>query len=569
MRLVISEYLRTLKERDELDRLLPDLLVEMGYVPVARPQTGNRQFGVDLAVRGINPDTKCAELLLLVIKQGDVGRSEWDSNEQSVRQSLNEIFDTYLKSHLDAQDVGKSLHIAVVTNGELKQTVQGSWTGYVNDHHQRAAIDFWGLDRLSGLVEKYLLDEHVFRDDDRRDLRRALALAGDAEYDRRDFHRLLLRIFELTCEGGHSGPSTSKALLKSLRIANFSARAFASWATTDGDARQGLKAMERALLWSWHRIQMAEEMTRDKNVAEAFSSLWLGYQYVARRYFEKLQLHSHVEDGLFGYASDGAEFSLVAFEQIGMLASIGLSQILFAVGDTEVRQLNQSNAGTVADAVAGMIQNNGICSSPCLDRHSQDIVLALSLMVFVGRKEDACSWLRKLVRNVDYAYKAKRYVPISSDSIDDLADFGGWHTGNTEDRLMNMSWTLAVLAGWSALLGVDDAYSAIQKGLSDEYPDTCAQLWHPDNQIYKFLYFKPAHFDCGASEAPIRLPPSAADWREHIRVIVKSEQAQIAESSMAAKAGVPALDIIACRHFGTPISPYFRYRLVDMLDQVK
>ena len=40
--LVIAEYLRTLKERNELDRLLPDLLIEMGYVPVARPQTGNR-----------------------------------------------------------------------------------------------------------------------------------------------------------------------------------------------------------------------------------------------------------------------------------------------------------------------------------------------------------------------------------------------------------------------------------------------------------------------------------------------------------------------------------------------
>ena len=47
--LVIAEYLRTLKERNELDRLLPDLLVEMGYVPISRPQTGNRQFGVDIA----------------------------------------------------------------------------------------------------------------------------------------------------------------------------------------------------------------------------------------------------------------------------------------------------------------------------------------------------------------------------------------------------------------------------------------------------------------------------------------------------------------------------------------
>lgn len=78
MKLVIAEYLRTLRERDELDRLLPDLLVEMDYVLVARPQTGNRQYGVDIAARGNNSETGEDELLLLVVKQGDIGRAEWD-----------------------------------------------------------------------------------------------------------------------------------------------------------------------------------------------------------------------------------------------------------------------------------------------------------------------------------------------------------------------------------------------------------------------------------------------------------------------------------------------------------
>ena len=85
MKLVIAEFLRTLKERDELDRLLPDLLVEMGYVPLARPQTGNRQFGVDLAVRGKDPRSGIDELLLAVIKKGDIGRAEWDGGADGER----------------------------------------------------------------------------------------------------------------------------------------------------------------------------------------------------------------------------------------------------------------------------------------------------------------------------------------------------------------------------------------------------------------------------------------------------------------------------------------------------
>lgn len=49
MKLILSQYLRTLKERDEFDRLLPDILLAMGYVPISRPQTGIEQHGVDLA----------------------------------------------------------------------------------------------------------------------------------------------------------------------------------------------------------------------------------------------------------------------------------------------------------------------------------------------------------------------------------------------------------------------------------------------------------------------------------------------------------------------------------------
>lgn len=560
--LVIAEYLRTLKERNELDRLLPDLLVEMGYVPIARPQTGNRQFGVDIATRGINPDTGQAELLLLVIKQKDIGRSEWDGSDQAIRPSLNEIFDVYIKSHVEAEDVGKPVRIAVVTNGELKQTIQASWSGYVNDQKDRAFIEFWGLDKLSTLIERHLLDEHVFHDEDRRDLRRALALAGDVEYDQRDLHRLMLRTLRLTPEGMPAGSSMSKKdLLKALRVVNFAAHAFASWALGDGDGRQGLRAMERVLLWSWHRVRAFDAWESDKDMIQALGSVWQGYLTVGRHYFEKLQAHCYVEDSLLGYASDSAELSLVAFEQIGMLASIGLTHVLSVVDD-EDRVAQLKNADTVAAALASLISSNGICNSPCFDRHSQDIVLGMLLLVLTGRSDTAKRWLQTLIRNIDYAFKAKRYVPIDSDSIDDLADIGGWHSGQTADKLMRMSWMMAVLAGWCAILGLDESYRALRHGLVQDYPETCAQLWHPDKQIHAHLYFHAAHFSSGASEAPIRLPEDMAQWLAHMRLIVESEQGKECLQTMGCKVGLSAIDLIACRHFGTPVAPAFWYRLV-------
>jgi len=561
--LVIAEYLRTLKERNELDRLLPDLLVEMGYVPIARPQTGNRQFGVDIAARGISPETGQAELLLLVIKQKDIGRPEWDGSDQAVRPSLNEIFDVYLKSHVEAEDIGKPVRIAVVTNGELKQTIQASWSGYVNDQRNQALIEFWGLDTISTLIERHLLDEHIFHDEDRRDLRRALALAGDVEYDQRDLHRLMLRTLGLTPDGKLDGAKKSKKdLLKALRVVNFAAHAFASWALRDGDGRQGLRAIERALLWSWHRVRAFDVWESDKDMTQALGSVWQGYLTVGRHYFEKLQAHCYAEDGLLGYASDSAELSLVAFEQIGMLASIGLIHVLSTAGSDEERIVQHQNADTVANALASLISNNGICNSPCFDRHSQDIVLGMMLLLLTGRVDTAKQWLQILVRNVDYAFKAKRYVPIDSDSIDDLADIGGWHSGHTADKLMRTSWMMAVLAGWCAVLGLDELYRVLRQGLAQDYPETCAQLWHPDGQIHEHLYFHAAHFSSGASEAPIRLPEDMAQWLAHMRAIVESEQGKVSLQTMGSKVVLPAIDLIACRHFGTPIAPAFWYQLV-------
>lgn len=265
MKLVIAEYLRTLRERDELDRLLPDLLVEMGYIPIARPQTGNRQFGVDLAARGLNSVSERAELILVVVKQGDIGRSEWDGGIQAVRPSINEIFDVYLRSHLDPQDLARKVRIILVTNGELKQVVQASWSGYVTQNQTRADIEFWGADKLADLIGRHLLDEFVLRDNDRKELRRALALSGDPDYDQRDLKRLLLRTLGLDESGDLAlPPVTGKPLLKSFKVANLSARIFSGWAVADGDTRQSMRAMERMLLWSWHRMLLLSEPERDE-----------------------------------------------------------------------------------------------------------------------------------------------------------------------------------------------------------------------------------------------------------------------------------------------------------------
>jgi hypothetical protein len=98
MKLVIREYLASLKERDELDAVLPDLLTELGFTVYSRPARGTRQYGVDVAAVGPGEDG-IRRVHLFSVKSGDLDRNEWNTaSPQSLRPSLDEILDHYIAS---------------------------------------------------------------------------------------------------------------------------------------------------------------------------------------------------------------------------------------------------------------------------------------------------------------------------------------------------------------------------------------------------------------------------------------------------------------------------------------
>lgn len=565
MKLILAHYLRTLKERNEFDALLPDILMAMSYVPISKPQTGSRQFGVDLAAVGIAPEDGVQELLLLVIKRGDIGRSEWDSGPQSVRQSLNEVVDVYLKTHVEPAHESLRKKIVLATTGDLKQDTQINWDNYTKDYSTQAVFSFWGGDKIAALIEQHMLNEHIFSTEDRTHLRKALALAGELDYDQKDLHRLFHRQLKFTNEGMLMATNEKpQELVKVLRAINLAAQVFSKWSEDEGNLKQALVASERAMLWSWHRIQQVEEKERHRYYQD-FGELWNSYNTIAHRYFEKLQGHLYVQDGLSGYSREDAEFSLVVFEQIGLLASIGLCRILAVAVDEETRNVELDNAAIVAAGLAAMLKNNPVSGSPRFDIHVVDIVLGMLLLVLTGHITQARDWLTELVKRIDFTLKRKRDFPISTDSTDDLVEVTVFGGEELTARLMGTSWLLPTLAGWSVILDRKDLYDALAKNSKKEYPEICLQLWHPTGQdLSKHLYYWPAQYQCGESEAPIILPDAMSSFRDQMESILKSDRYDVTAASTAGKAGIPAIDLVACRHFRTPIAPFYWYKLLRL-----
>ena len=72
MKLIFREYLASLKERGELDVIMPDLLSELGFTVISRPAIGTKQHGVDVVA--VSPDSDGNRSIHLIsIKPGISG----------------------------------------------------------------------------------------------------------------------------------------------------------------------------------------------------------------------------------------------------------------------------------------------------------------------------------------------------------------------------------------------------------------------------------------------------------------------------------------------------------------
>jgi hypothetical protein len=137
MKLLFRNYLASLREREELDAILPDLLSELGYTVYSRPQRGTAQAGVDIAAVGKDDDGE-RKLFLFSVKQGDLTRQSWDGTPQALRSSLNEILDTYIPTKIPKRYQKLKIVICLVFGGDMQEQVRSAVNGYIkrNSHQE-------------------------------------------------------------------------------------------------------------------------------------------------------------------------------------------------------------------------------------------------------------------------------------------------------------------------------------------------------------------------------------------------------------------------------------------------
>ena len=182
MKLILKEYLASLKERDELDAILPDLLSQMGLIVFSIPRRGIKEYGVDIAAVGsIGGEEE--KVYLLSVKSGGLTRNSWDGNsDQSLRPSLNQIIDGYIPTRIPPEHKDKPIVICLCFGGDVDVSIRQEVSRYTdNNTKENIAFSEWNGDKIAEFILQYFFNEELAPEKYRRLLRKSIAMLDEPD----------------------------------------------------------------------------------------------------------------------------------------------------------------------------------------------------------------------------------------------------------------------------------------------------------------------------------------------------------------------------------------------------
>jgi hypothetical protein len=384
---IIREYFKGLKERDELDVVIPDLLTSMGYEVVRRPTTGTRQYGADVIAVGTDTDGE-RKLFVFSIKRGDLTRQEWASSEQALRQSLDEIKDVILNNRAPEHE-GLKVVICITMGGIVPEAIEPLVNGYMKSN-RTDTLDYqvWTGDTLTTKILDGALREELFSGELRSLLRKAAATTDDPERSVAHFEQLVGKVVQ-----GDADP------VAKVRILYLALWILFIWGRDASNLESPYQASEIVTLHAWNLLwrTIEEDDGRRLDASHAFHQIvTLHLEIWEELYGEKVLPHAAKQHVLsFAVGSvDGLDINLSMFETAGRVAMGGLWHLWMEPGKgaaPRTSDLANWPARRIADALGRMSVANPTLLSPFADHHSTDLALALLLLCSVRDTRDAAA----------------------------------------------------------------------------------------------------------------------------------------------------------------------------------
>lgn len=553
MKLLIRNYLGSLRERDELDAILPDLLSELGFHVYSRPQRGTSQLGVDIAATGKDDDGE-KKLFLFSVKQGDLTRQDWDGTPQALRSSLDEILDAYIPHRIPARYKELKIVICLAFGGDVNEQVREKLTGFISKNTSaRVTFDEWNGDKIAGMILKGILREEILPKPLRSSFQKSVAMVDEPDVSYEYFSRLA----EDLCK---AGTVSGKARVRSARQLNICLWILFVWARSAGNIESAYHASELALLTAWELLRPtlgsnSREIKALSTVVRQMIELHLAIsmEFIESRVLPYSKIYHGISMATGSRSS--LDVNLALFEVLGRIGLAGLW--LYWIGErsdeTQQQQIRRSVAQLTHTGLE-LIRNNPILFLPIADRQGTSI--ALFLQLWLASELDATgitSWLEEMARRLTYSIRTRGRYTSSFTDYRDLAEHPRDRSDEYFKEAMAGSTIVPLLAAWLHALGATEAVETLSRLAQKELKHCTLQLWLPDASSEENFYVgKSSH-----GRALCGLPLNKGG-RQLITTIADACSTDSGLQHLSPiKSGFWPLVMVACHHHELPIPPGF------------
>jgi hypothetical protein len=470
LQIVLSHYLSHLRERDELDALWPDVIKAMGHDVRSRPQIGPNQAGVDIV--SVGPDDDGAQTVYLwILKFGDIGRADFYSGEQCIEASVRQAYTNFIPNRLTPEERALPIRIVILSNGSMKQEVRADYAGLSKNvaEHPGATLDFWGMDKITPLIEEHVFDETLLLGKGKADLRAAVAAFEDTEEVVRRFVR-----FTNDCLAGQpddvqvAEATRFKRFLKRCAAACMGHAVVVVLGREENNLKPAVIAGEYLALRVW-----AEAVTLGVATKPAFQRRFAAamevHQGAALNYLEKILPALMSPTTIARYRRNVVFYADLVFEEIGRLATT----LLWMHHQNAPKDLRDDHLRILIT----LFERHSIATRPVLDGQSVDLSLAFAALLAHGQHTVLKRILQSALGALIVCLRRGLPLPIDTDLLEDAITVHV--TGEAEPRQFFETTTLVPLL--ATLAGLVDDVDALGKlhALRSDLGEVTLERWQP------------------------------------------------------------------------------------------
>ena len=511
---IVQEYLESLKEDKELDKLFPVLLNIMKFRIIQTPieSKGQNQYGKDIIAIGKANDgiTYKWYFELKGYDSKDITDKNFSSTD-GIRESIIEAKDTIFKDSSIKGFNNLPIKIVLVHNGIMKTNVRPTFEGFISKLFKDCEEQFerWDIYYLTELFSKYLFSEYLLHDSESiRLFKKTLVFLDTPDYNYSDFKNLISLQFKKS--DSIKGRSLNKLFATLGLISNI----IFHYSKENKNITPAKECSKFLILKTWEWILMKNFETK-KAITNKFENLLKIQLEIFNSYFKVTFKIAKIENGLF-------------YENGGLYETFGYPFRSFKYIDDMIYfsnlrnhfyyQKNEKLINKQKDLIIEVIKNNSSLERPVLDNHS--IVIVQLVLFFLNnnyrRQKDVnfiTHYLFNLINNIILTKIKFNRLPDVYNNVDLTIEYMATEK-KPRDYTQSTSILLATLLELMAVFNSKEMFEEILK-----HSDKELSLQIPFikmNENIELLMFSQNLYTEFSIETINNLPNSIDTWKNNM-----------------------------------------------------